>query len=643
VRRPFSRLALLVPAFSPTAALTLSLALFAQTPGSVSLAACATPGSSGAGGTLSGIVNTYFASPATASVAVGATSLPLGAVSGAATSVRAGDLLLIIQMQGATINTTNSTAYGANNASGRGATASTAGRYEYVTATGAGTANGSVPVTATLNAYTAAAASTTAGRAQYQVVVVPQYSSATAGAALKAKTWDGVSGGVLAVDVSNTLTLSGVVDVSAQGFRGGGGRALGGIGTTATTATNSDYLNASTLAVHGSKAEGYAGTPRYTFTSGAAAIVDNSTQNGAANPQGYPGTTTATPGDTARGAPGNAGGGGTDGNVPANDDNSGGGGGGNGGTGGQGGNSYGNNLAVGGLGGAPAPFTAARLFLGGGGGAGSRNNGTTGSAESSGGSGGGMVFFRAGQLAGSGSVVANGGVGVQPVNDGGGGGGAGGSILVYAAASTATATFTANGGNGTDADTAKLNEPHGPGGGGAGGVVYTNLTGASVSAALGAHGTTNSAAATSGNAFNSTDGTVGATSTALTRAQIPGVTPVDACTPTATAPAVTKQQQNVTTGGALTTANITVKPGDTVRYLLTASNNTFKTQTAFSFRDPLAATLNAPASGTLTCPDGTTRTVTLGAQTVLVNMVSLCGQTLKPGQTTSLQFDAVVK
>jgi len=640
VKRVLQRLALLLPTVSPTAVLTL--ALLAQAPASVSLAVCASPGSSGAGGTLTGVVNTYFASPATASVAAGATSLPLGTVSGAATSIKAGDLLLVIQTQGAAITTTNSTAYGANNASGRGATAVAAGRYEYVTATGAGTAGGSVPVTATINAYSASAASTSAGRAQYQVVVVPQYSSATAGAALKAKTWDGASGGILAIDVSNTLTLSGTVDVSGQGFRGGGGRALAGIGA-ATTATNADYVNTSTLNVHGSKAEGYAGTPRYTFTTGAAGIVDNSTPNGAANPQGYPGSTTTVPGDTARGAPGNAGGGGTDGNVPGNDDNSGGGGGGNGGTGGLGGNSYGNNLAVGGLGGAPTPFTAARLFLGGGGGAGSRNNGTAGSAESSGGSGGGLVFFRAGTLAGSGSVLSNGGVGVQPVNDGGGGGGAGGSILVYAAASTATATLSANGGAGTDADTATTNEPHGPGGGGAGGVVYTNLSTLGVSAALGVHGATNNATAKTGNAFGSADGTVGATSTALTRAQIPGVTPADACTPGSTTPGVTKQQQNVTTGTALGTGTITVKPGDTVRYVLTASNSTFKTQTAFVFRDPLAATLNAPASGTLTCPDGTTRSVTLGAQTVSVNLISSCGQTLNPGQTASLNFTTTVR
>jgi len=128
-------------------------------------------------------------------------------------------------------------------------------------------------------------------------------------------------------------------------------------------------------------------------------------------------------GSMARGAPGNAGGGGTDGNPDANDQNSGGGGGGNGGTGGLGGFSWNTILSVGGFGG--DAFTVAapdRLVLGGGGGAGTRNNTPLVAAASSGGVGGGMVMIRAGTLSGTGSIVANGGSGIVPLNDGSGGG-----------------------------------------------------------------------------------------------------------------------------------------------------------------------------------------------------------------------------
>ena len=598
-------------------------------------AGCAAPGSSGAAGTLSGVINTYFASPASSAVAIGATSIPLGAVSGAGASVQPGDLLLIIQMQGATFNTSNTSAYGANNASGRGALSTSAGTYEYLKATSTGAAGGSVSTTATLNSYGSAVSTSATGKSAYQVVVVPQYSSATTSAALSVKAWDGRSGGVLALDVSGTLTLNATTDLSGAGFRGGGGRQLTGQGSGAT---NSDYVNSSALNTHGSKAEGSAGTPRYTFQSGAGAITDNGADNGAVTPGGYPG------GDTARGGPGTAGGGGTDQNPAANDQNSGGGGGGNGGAGGIGGDAWvptknTQTPGLGGRGGAAAPYSAAALFLGGGGGAGTRNNGTVGSAQSSGGSGGGMGFLRAGKLAGSGTLKSNGGVGVTPTIDGGGGGGAGGSWLVYAVTSSATLSVLAQGASGTDADQAGTTTPHGPGGGGAGGVIYTNLSSAALNVSGGANGTTQ----TTPIPYGAASGTSGAALSTLTRAQIPGVTPADACTPASATLNISKQQQNVSLGGTLSSAAITLQPGHTVRYLLSVSNSTFVTATTATLRDLLAPALNTPASGTLSCPDGTTRTVTLGAQSISVNVISACGQNINPGQSVTLDFQTTVK
>ena len=57
-----------------------------------------------AGGTLSGVVNTYY--PGTANVAKGATSIPVGTATGAGGTIVNGSLLLVIQMQDASINTT---------------------------------------------------------------------------------------------------------------------------------------------------------------------------------------------------------------------------------------------------------------------------------------------------------------------------------------------------------------------------------------------------------------------------------------------------------------------------------------------------------------------------------------------------------
>src|ERR1039457_874474 len=71
---------------------------------------CTTPGKDGVNSTLTGTVNTYY--PATASASSGNVSITLGSASGL-TPIASGDLLLVIQMQDADINSTNTTAYGA--------------------------------------------------------------------------------------------------------------------------------------------------------------------------------------------------------------------------------------------------------------------------------------------------------------------------------------------------------------------------------------------------------------------------------------------------------------------------------------------------------------------------------------------------
>ena len=394
----------------------------------------------------------------TASVTAGSSSITLTNAAG----LSAGDMVLVIQMQGADINSTNTNSYGDGVAGGEASGSLnnanfTAGRYEYaaVASVAGSTINLASPL---IYNYVRANASGTTGQSRYQVIRVPQYDNLTLTGNISAPAWNGETGGVLPLDVANTLDFNGFsISMNANGFRGGGGF----LHTGRTGAANTDFRNTSSNTAtggHGSKGEGIAGTPRYVFT-GSGPRVDTGVE-------GYPN------GSYGMGAPGNAAGGGTDGRPSNNDENSGGGGGGNGGAGARGGNSWNSNLPVGGYGGAAFPAAPNRLAMGGGGGAASSNNGNNPSPH--GGVGGGIVLIRANQLAGNGVVNVNGGAGTtpNPNNDGGGGGGAGGSVLVLANGQSGSLTINAEGGAGGNAHPGGV--PHGLGGGGGGGVVFVN-------------------------------------------------------------------------------------------------------------------------------------------------------------------------
>src|SRR5205085_7339754 len=183
-------------------------------------------------------INTYH--PATASVTAGTanTSIPVGTARGAAATIAAGDLLLVMQMQDASINSSNSSSYG-NGSNGSGFTAiNNAGNYEFVKAT-AGITGGAIPIAGSgvngglVYSYTIAAATGTKGASTYQVIRVPQYATATLSNTLTASPWDGASGGVLALDIAGVLTLgTSTVSVDGLGFRGAAGLQMnGGAGT----------------------------------------------------------------------------------------------------------------------------------------------------------------------------------------------------------------------------------------------------------------------------------------------------------------------------------------------------------------------------------------------------------------------------
>jgi len=477
---------------------------------------CSTPGKDGAGGTLSGIVNTYFPpGSGVTGAAAGTTSIVLGAAAAspaAQTPIAIGDRLLIIQMQNATINSTNTSSYGDGVAGdpGSGSTAlGSSGLFEYVTATsavavtggtlsftGAG-ANGGL-VNSYFEAAATPAANPTAGQSTFQVIRVPQYTTAVLSSSLDGLSWNGSVGGVLALDVATHMTLGGTVAMDAQGFRGGGGQILTAA-TTPPTPLSTDYVTLSTQTTNGAKGEGIAGTPKNIANSTLTALVANTNE-------GYPN------GSFARGAPGNAGGGATDADPTANDQNSGGGGGGNGGSGGAGGFGWSSAGIVGGYGGVAFPVTTNAVTMGGGGGAGTTNNGSywnpttdTGNdncgaqctgINSSGTAGGGIIIIHAGTITGSGTITSNGQAALETENDGGGGGGAGGTIIVLTNnGGVSGLTVSAVGGNGgvTWPEQAPGTFPgnrHGPGAGGGGGVVFTSSAPAGANVSGGAPGWT---------------------------------------------------------------------------------------------------------------------------------------------------------
>jgi hypothetical protein len=366
-----------------------------------------------------------------------------------------------------------------------------AGYYEYNTV--AGVAGSTITFSYTLaNNYFNRDFTASNPIQRYEVIRVPRYYDfkIKAGASVTCPPWDGHTGGIVVIDVANGFTLTGSIDVSFKGFRGGGGKnftgATAGNSNGSGSLTNTDYRWNSALTnpanlTGGAKGEGIAGSPAYFLDYGNTVTTTGTVE-------GYAG------GSMGRGAPANGGGGATDGSpvgaLTENQFNSGGGGGGNIGLGGNGGSGWHggsgdvNTYPFGGYGGSSfSQASVQRIIFGGGGGAGSANNSTVSNEYlCSGGGGGGIVIVRAKFYAGTGGVFANGsnapGVTdsyIPPQTDAAGGGGAGGSIIMVTTQPGPTGlngiTASAIGGGGGDMTNYY---DYGPGGGGGGGLIISN-------------------------------------------------------------------------------------------------------------------------------------------------------------------------
>jgi Secretion system C-terminal sorting domain len=372
---------------------------------------------------ISGIVNTYHS---VIGVDAAKAAVKLDNVSGLAY----GNTVLIIQMKGATINTSTGSSFGDVSS------LNYAGNYEVATI--CSVSNDSVFFFNTiLSSYDI--------NYKVQLVKFGEYYSANVTDTVKAQSWNSSTGkgGVLAIKVEEDLTLNAPLFADSAGYKGG-----------------SFYLHSGTCGFLNPVGNAYA----YDATSGSAT-------NGAYKGEGVADVPSNL--DGGRGAPANGGGGG-------NNHNNGGGGGANLVDGGNGGGNFstgpsgctGNYQGRGGK--ALSTSGNTKIFLGGGGGAGHANST---SRTYAGGNGGGIMIILAKNIFGNGyKISANGQAGSSTTYDGASGGGAGGTIIMNVTNTySGVLTIQANGGNGgNEDDDNSSGRCYGAGGGGSGGVIYFN-------------------------------------------------------------------------------------------------------------------------------------------------------------------------
>ena len=325
--------------------------------------------------------------------------------------------VLIIQMQGVSIDQTNSSSYG--NISNY----SSAGNYEIQTIDSI--LGDTIKFRFEIERLYDPSHSV-------QLIPLPVYQTATVSGVLTCKAWEGNTGGVLLLK-ADTLILNDSIDISGTGFRG-------------------FYDNDSSQACFGSLTD-------YFYTD---------SMHGAIKGEGI----VQYPYRYGRGKNANGGGGG-------DNENTGGGGGSNFGRGGAGGQIVYRTLFCQGLGpgdgGAPLSYNDSlnKIYMGGGGGCGHGNNseGTPGT------NGAGICIIIANTVIGNNQFILANGIDQNNVagSDGAGAGGAGGTVLLYVNQYVGNLSVIAHGGLGGSLNNDFLTHScMGPAGGGGGGALWVN-------------------------------------------------------------------------------------------------------------------------------------------------------------------------
>ena len=418
----------------------------------------------------------------------------LSNVSGFAAYV--GNKAMLIQMKGATMDETNTASFGNISPS---TNIKNAGNYEIGTI--CGFLSDTLVFERKLNNFYDVGS-------KVQCVILPKYTNATVVDTLKAAAWDSTAGtgGVLALEVTGTLTLNKPLSANGAGYAGGGYTLFGNTCNFNPVSPVTDYYMP--FLANAAKTGGFKGEGISFHIAGK---------------------------EYARGKQVNGGGGG-------NNHNAGGGGGGNYGAGGEGGNRIdaplgncqSNSPGKGGLtlntfGYTLTPVTNNKIFMGGGGGAGHDNSGT----GIQGGPGGGIIYITAASIvgnaavAGENKIMANGDLASRyiPVwgitsnasgSDGAGGGGAGGVVILNCNTfSGNTIAVESKGSVGSGSESFGQNQCSGPGGGGGGGVIWFSNSGlpagVTVNTSGGTNGTTSVTASCSNSANGATPGGNGTT------------------------------------------------------------------------------------------------------------------------------------
>lgn len=456
------------------------------------------------------VVNVYTS--LTANAAAGATSISVAS----ATGISTGDLVYIIQMQGADINamrqpitgdTTSSQVVNGALLYGTVTNYNNCGNNEFAEV------NAVSGTTITLDcglkySYTSSW--------RVQVIRVPRYTSLTinSGGNITCPQWNGTTGGIVALEVQNNTTINsgGKIDVSALGFRGGT--------THLDTTYGGDKLGCDRYTEGAMKGEGIAGDASfyallYAGKYGWGAMANGGGGGAPMNGGGGGGANAGNIGAwTSKGVPDAS----TANNITAwnlesanfaTSHSSG---------GGRGGYTFsqsnqnpltlppgnttwsGDNRRVyGGMGGEPLDYSTGKIFMGGAGGAGDDNDhNATGGAN-----GGGIVYLLSyGTVSGAGQILSDGGTAINTNwntalgkcgDDGAGGAGAGGTIMISSVGNITLSNATplsAQGGKGGNYQyhCFSTSQNFGPGGGGGGGYIGASNTVAGSNVSGGANG-----------------------------------------------------------------------------------------------------------------------------------------------------------
>ena len=417
-----------------------------------------------------------------------------------------------------------------------------------------------------------------------QLIKVPYYQNVNIASTLTCLPWDGSKGGVLVLNAQDTVNLNANIDVSGKGFYGG--QIVNSKSFTLTCHEN-DYYYVNNDMKASAKGEGIA--------------------------------TVSAQRSFGRGAMANGGGGGVG-------HNSGGGGGGNIADGGKGGKEWfncGAPLDNGGIGGKSLQYNtiANKIFLGGGGGAGHCDN--IPGFNPNGGNGGGIIIIQSNFIkVNSNKVISDGSGAIECIrnsstpgmcHEGMGGGGAGGTILLKSNLFLDNLVVSVNGGKGADMN-GETQLQLGPGGGGSGGVVWISTPALPFNVSVLNNGGINGVNIDFGNdSYGATPGTVGSNvfNLAIPVATIPFKTNIDSVRFNNIAPECTGLNFNFN-GLAYTNTN----PISTWQWAF-GDGNTASTQNASN---------NYTANGTYTvkivaadingCKDSISRMITAGSGTL---------------------------